>query len=60
MTFDRRKTHVIPTTLVPPPESWDRQFRALATECGIASGMEDSFREVETFLDQVLHPGKAK
>jgi len=60
MTFDRRKTHVIPSTLVPPPESWDRQFRALATECGIASGMEDSFREVETFLDQVLHPGKAK
>ena len=23
MTFDRRKTHAIPSTLVPPPESWE-------------------------------------
>jgi hypothetical protein len=60
MTFDRRKTHAIPSTLVPPPESWERQFRALATECEIESGMEDGFREVGTFLAQVLHPGKAK
>jgi hypothetical protein len=60
MTFDRRKTQVIPSTLVPPPESWAKQFSTLATECGIASRMDDSFREVETFLAQVLHPGKAK
>jgi hypothetical protein len=60
MTFDRRKTHAIPSTLVPPPESWESQFRTLATECGLTSGMEDSFREVGSFLDQVLRPGKAK
>ena len=60
MTFDRRKTHTIPSTLVPPPESWDGQFRALATDCGIASGMDDCFHEVQTFLAPVLHPGKAK
>jgi Nucleotidyl transferase AbiEii toxin, Type IV TA system len=60
VTLDRRKTHAIPSALGPPPESWEKQFRALATECGIASGMEDSFREVEGFLAQVLHPAKAK
>jgi hypothetical protein len=42
MTFDRRKTHAIPSALVPPPETWERQFRALAAECGLTSGMEDS------------------
>ena len=41
ITFDRRKTHA----------------RTLATECGLASGMEDSFAEVEGFLDQVLRSG---
>jgi hypothetical protein len=60
MTFDRRKTHAIPSTLAPPPESWESQFRALATECGLTSGMEESFREVEGFLAQVLSPGKTK
>jgi hypothetical protein len=60
MTFDRRKTHAIPATLVPPPESWEGQFRTLATECGLTSGMEDSFREVEGFLAQVLRPAKTK
>jgi hypothetical protein len=60
MTFDRRKTHAIPSALVPPPESWEGQFRALATECRLTSGAEDSFREVEAFLAQVLSPGKTK
>jgi hypothetical protein len=60
MTFDRRKTHAIPSALVPPPETWERQFRALATECGLTSGAEDSFREVEAFLAQVLSAGKTK
>lgn len=60
MTFDRRKTHTIPLALVPPPESWESQFRTLAAECGLASVMGDSFAEVEAFLDQVLRAGKAK
>ncbi len=60
MTFDRRKTHAIPSALVPPPETWERQFTTLATECGLTSGAEDSFHEVETFLAQVLSPGKTK
>jgi hypothetical protein len=33
ITFDRRKTHAVPPTLVPPPESWEIQFRELAAEC---------------------------
>jgi hypothetical protein len=60
MTFDRRNTHAISSTVVPPPESWEGQFRTLATECGLTSGMEDSFREVQGFLSQVLRPGETK
>lgn len=60
LTFDRRKTHTIPSTLEPPPESWEGQFRALAAECRIASGVHDSFHEVAMFLVPVLRPAKTK
>jgi hypothetical protein len=54
MTFERRKTHPLPTTLVLPPESWETPFRELAAECGLSSGLADSFAEVRTFFDQLL------
>jgi len=60
LTFGQRKTHAIPPALVAPPETWESQFRTLANECGLVSGMKDSFREVESFLDQVLRPRKTK
>jgi hypothetical protein len=58
ITFDRRKTHEIPTTLSPPPESWEIPFRELAAECGLSSGVSDSFAEVRTFVTPVLARGK--
>jgi hypothetical protein len=60
LIFDRRKTHAIPSKLVPPPESWENQFTVLATECGLTSGIEESFVEVESFLSKILQPDKAK
>jgi hypothetical protein len=60
LTFDRRKTHAIPQTLIPPPESWENQFIVLASECGLSSGMEESFKQVEAFLDHTIHAGDAK
>jgi hypothetical protein len=60
MTFDRRKTHTIPSALVPPPQSWDSQFRTLAAGCGLTSGMAGSFQEVESLLNPVLRRSDAK
>jgi Nucleotidyl transferase AbiEii toxin, Type IV TA system len=58
MTFDRRKTHVVPPTLVPPPESWETQFRELAAECGLSSGLAESFVEVKSFFEHPLRSGE--
>ena len=38
MTFERRKTHAIPTQLASPPESWNTQFR---TRLPIAGSLPD-------------------
>jgi len=58
MTFDRRKTHAVPLTLVPPPESWETQFRELAAECGLSSGLAESFVEVKSFFEHLLRSGE--
>jgi Nucleotidyl transferase AbiEii toxin, Type IV TA system len=58
MTFERRKTHPIPTTLVPPPESWNSQFGGLAAECGLSSGLDEGFAEMKAFFDPLLHSSK--
>ncbi len=55
LTFERRKTHAIPAQLVPPPQSWETQFQELAAECGLSSGLDDSFVEVRAFFDALLH-----
>lgn len=34
-TFERRKTHIVPATLPPPPEVWQEQYPALAAEANI-------------------------
>ena len=43
MTFDRKKRHAIPSALVRPPETWERQFRTLANECGRHPGRKIAF-----------------
>src|SRR5208337_2321080 len=34
LTFERRGTHDLPASLVPPPADWQVPFHALAEECG--------------------------
>jgi hypothetical protein len=54
MTFERRQTHPVPTTLAPPPASWETQFRKLAAECGLSSDLENGFAEMRAFFDPLL------
>lgn len=54
LTFERRKTHTLPSTLSPPPEDWQGRFGALATECGIPSDMASAFVDVQAFFGRVL------
>jgi hypothetical protein len=48
-TFQRRKTHEIPTTLAVPPASWSVPFAELARECGINSDINPHFNVVRQF-----------
>ena len=49
-TFQRRKTHEIPSSLLPPPASWSAPFVEMAAECGLESEMEKLFGAVEQFF----------
>ncbi len=50
-TFGRRKTHDIPSALIPPPVSWSRPFSELANECGLEPDMDKDFGAVAQFFD---------
>jgi hypothetical protein len=49
-TFQRRKTHGIPPSLISPPASWSKPFSEMAVECGLAPGMEEQFAVVVQFF----------
>lgn len=49
-TFQRRKTHEIPSALIPPPASWSVPFSEMAAECGLEPDMEKHFGEVAQFF----------
>jgi len=53
LTFERRATHDLPTSLIPPPEEWRIPFQALAEECRLAGDLAAVFAEVQEFLDEV-------
>ena len=48
-TFQRRKTHEIPTALAPPPPSWSGPFAVMAKECGINADIHESFQIIAQF-----------
>ena len=52
VTFDRRRTHTLPRTLVHPPIDWRKPFEALATECRLSDGIEGAFAVLEKFLSE--------
>jgi len=51
-TFQRRRTHEIPSALIPPPASasWSGPFSAMAAECRLEPDMEKHFGVVAQFL----------
>jgi hypothetical protein len=52
-TFQRRKTHGIPSALIPPPVSWATPFSDMAAECGLEPNMEKHFGVVEQFFGKL-------
>lgn len=54
VTFDRRGTHSLPTTLSGPPAAWKQPFAALARGCGLSEDLENGFAELSVFLGKIL------
>ena len=52
-TFQRRKTHNLPTVLAHPPESWAGPFSEMASECGIVPDIGKHFAVVEQFFKKL-------
>lgn len=57
LTFERRNTHALPTTLSAPPEDWQTPFEALAGECGLQIDIAGVFDSVRKFAENVLAGG---
>lgn len=49
-TFQRRKTHEMPTALAVPPASWSAPFAEMARECGIEPDIQHHFNVVRQFI----------
>ena len=54
LTFERRKTHDLPTLLPSPPADWRIPFQALAQECGLSTDIAAVFAGVQAYLEEVL------
>ena len=60
LTFDRRGTHALPTSLSVPPLEWQTPLWALAEECGLQTDIAAVFDNVREFLENVLVGGIAQ
>ena len=54
LTFERRRTHDLPASMVPPPEDWQVPFHAFAEECGLPTDIASVFAGVQEFVEEVL------
>lgn len=54
LTFDRRKTHELPSVLEPPPAEWQIPFAAVARECGVSTDLALVFAQVREYLQSVF------
>ena len=52
-TFQRRKTHAIPSVLPPPPASWSGPFSEMAAECSLKPDVEKHFGVVAQFFSRL-------
>jgi hypothetical protein len=56
-TFERRKTHDVPSELPSPPPSWEKLFPVLAAECELGESLEGSFSLVRAAFEKILSNG---
>jgi nucleotidyltransferase AbiEii toxin of type IV toxin-antitoxin system len=54
VTFERRKTHLLPDTLPVPPAEWQNPYRALARECDLSGQLEEAFAVLRMFMESIL------
>jgi hypothetical protein len=54
ITFDRRKTHLLPSALPAPPQEWQRPYQALALECGLSGLVKDAFTNLCALTEPIL------
>jgi hypothetical protein len=52
-TFQRRKTHDIPSALPSPPASWSGPFSVMAAECSLKPDVEKHFGVVAQFFSRL-------
>jgi nucleotidyltransferase AbiEii toxin of type IV toxin-antitoxin system len=50
VTFDRRNTHSLLSTLPEPPSEWSRPFAALARECQLSPDLGEAFGMLKEFM----------
>jgi hypothetical protein len=53
LTFERRGTHDLPASLVPPPADWQVPFQAMAEQCGLPTDVAAVFALVHDYLKTV-------
>ncbi len=51
--FRARNTHLLPLILPKPPTSWVKPFTTMAVDCGIDESLDDSFKKVSAFYDEL-------
>lgn len=56
LTFERRDTHLLPSSLDSPPTDWQIPFETLAKECGLRSDISATFEKVRSFYETRTMP----
>ena len=54
VTFERRKTHSMLSTLPAPPADGQKPYVALAHECGLSGQVGDAFEILRTFAESII------
>jgi len=54
LTFERRGTHDLPASLLPPSADWQIPFHSLAEECGLPTDVAAVFAGVQEYLEEML------
>ena len=54
VTFEEREQQPLPTSLPPPPTSWEEPYRRLASEVEVEPALDKAFAEAAAFLDPIL------